>query len=266
MAPVRSRFAAHAATKNRRAQLLARAPRISPTIETAHVRDVTRVVRAYHTLLKRALQPQLRQDADWKSLRDKAREMTQAFTATAFATARRLERYSKSEAMHTLGDLASDLPDAVGDFAQSFADDAVAKLGGLLDESLDAAEGQAVDELVGEEQGTFTLDDVLDTWLSRAAQSARNMVTQGTAELNQERHAEMGVTEYVWLAQRDDRTRPEHLALDGQECSYDDPPLTAEQSSSGEACNPGDDFNCRCLASPIVRIEAEPESEDEEAA
>src|SRR5881392_2806 len=138
---VRSAFAAHAAKKARRAQLLARAPRVSPTIEADHARDVLRVVRAYHALLSRALAPQLRQDIDWRSLKDRAREMSEAFIATAFKTAKRLEKFSKAEAVRTLGDLASDLGDTVTGFAEGFAADAATKLGGLLDASLDAAEG-----------------------------------------------------------------------------------------------------------------------------
>lgn len=266
---MRSRFGAAAAKKSRRAQLIARAPRISPTIEAAHVRDVTRVVRAYHALLKRAVQPQLRQDIDWRSLKDKARELSEAFRSTALETARRMEKFSKAEAVRTIGDLASDLPERVVSFAVNFAADAVIKVNGLLEESLSAAEDLATTaEVVGEEVGTFSLEGMLDSWLSRAAQSARNMVTQGTAELNQERHESLGITDYVWFSMHDDKVRAEHRALDMQECSYDDPPLTADKSSSGEACNPGDDYECRCLAAPIVTpAEAEvAAAEDEDAA
>lgn len=272
---MRSAFAAHAAKKARRAQLLARAPRGSPTIEASHARDVVRVVRAYHALLGRALAPQLRQDVDWHSLKDKARSMSEAFRATAFKTAKRLEKFSKSEAVRTLGDLASDLSDTVVGFAEDFAADAVVKLGGLLDASLDEAEGVAADALVaGEEVGTFTLEQVLRGQLSRAFQSATNMVTQGTAELNQARQVSVGVTTYVWLANHDDRVRAPsgtknygwHLPLDGEVCSWDDPPLTADKSTIGEACHPGDDINCRCMASPVIAEEAEQQEEEVDVA
>lgn len=264
---MRSRFAAHAAKKSRRAQLLKRAPRISPTIEAAHIRDVLRVVKAFHALIRRSVTPQLRQDVDWRSLKDRAVKLAAAFTATALATARRMMKFSKAEAVRTMGDMASDLSDTVSGFAETFAADAVEKLGGLLDESLDAAEEVAGDALVvGEEVGTFTLDGVLEAWLSRSIQSATNMITQGTAELNQDRHEEMGVTDYVWISMIDGKTRPEHAALNNQECRYDDPPLKADQSSNEEDCNPGEDFSCRCQASPIVSIDAEAASDDEQAA
>ena len=273
---MRSRFAAHAAKKARRAQLLERAPRVSPTIERAHIRDVLRVVRAFHALIGRALTPQLRQDIDWRSFKDKAREMSEAFRATAFQTAKRLERFSKSEAVRTLGDLASDLSDTVSGFAENFAADAVAKLGGLLESSLDAAENAMADAIAtgAEEAGTFTLEGLLEGWLSRSAQSATNQVTQASAELNQARQVSAGVTTYVWLANHDDRVRAPsgtkhygwHLPLDGQVCNWDDPPLTADKSSSGEPCHPGDDYNCRCMASPTIPEESAGDEEAETGA
>lgn len=265
---MRSRFAARAAKKNRRRQLMARAPRVSPTIEAAFVAALRRALKAFHDDIRRAYTPQVRHDdfhTAYTTLAQRAKQAADAFKATAFAIAKRLEKFSKQEAVRTLGDIASDLSDTVGGFAEEFAADAVAKLGGLMEESLQDAE-QAAYAVTAEEVGSFTLDGVLEAWVSRGINSARNMVTQGTAELNQERQKEAGVDSYVWLSMHDAATRPEHAALDGQECNWDDPPLSASDSSSGEPCNAGDDYNCRCLASPIVRIEAAAASDDEEAA
>jgi len=263
---VRSRFAARAAKKNRRAQLLARAPRISPTIEAAFVAAVRRQLRAYHDVIRNAYTPQMRQDdfaSAYQTLAQKAKQFSEAFTATAFAMAKRLEKFSKSEAIRTLGDIASDLPSDVAGFAEQFAADAVEKLRGLMDRTLDDVE-EAAPLIVGEEIRTSTLENILEGWISRGINSARNMVTQGTAQLNQERQKEAGIDTYVWLAMHDDKTRPEHAALDGQEHSYDDPPLT--DSDIGIPCNPGDDYNCRCLASPVIRIVAQAADEEEAAA
>lgn len=263
---MRSRFAAHAAKKNRRRQLLARAPRISVAIEAAYVSALRRALKAFHAEILRAYTPQARHDSfatAFSTLAQRAKQAAEAFRATAFQMAKRLEAFSKREAIRTLGDIASDLPAVVNGFAETFSADAVTKLGGIMEESLRDAEEAAI-AVAAEEVGTFTIDNILDGWVSRGINSARNMVTQGTAELNQARHEEAGVTDYVWLSQHDATTRPEHAALDGKECSYDDPPLSSSESSSGEDCNPGDDYGCRCMASPIVRMVAE--AEDDEAA
>lgn len=56
-----------------------------------------------------------------------------------------------------------------------------------------------------------------------------------------------GVTECEWQSRDDRRVRPAHHALDGTRFTYDGPaPLTADKSSNGEPCFPGQDYNCRC--------------------
>lgn len=227
-----------------------------------------RALKSFHAEIRRAYEPQVRHDSfasAFLTLAARAKQLAESFRATAFQVAKRLEKFSKAEAVRTLGDIASDLPEAVAGFAETFAADAVTKLGGLMQESLDAV-GETVALATAEEVGTFTLDNILDGWISRGINSARNMVTQGTAELNQERQTEAGVDSYVWLSMHDAVTRPEHAALDGQECNWDDPPLSATESSSGEPCHPGDDYGCRCMASPVINITAESASADEEAA
>ncbi len=59
------------------------------------------------------------------------------------------------------------------------------------------------------------------------------------------------VASYIWITQKDDRVRPAHRALENETCQWDDPPLSAEDSSIGEPCHPGEDVNCRCVAAPI---------------
>ena len=261
-----SRFSAHAAKRNRRKQLLARAPRVSPTIELRYIRDVRRVVLALHGEIRRAIEPQLRQDdlEFWHRLAQKARAAAEAFRRVAIEAARQLEVFSRSEAVRTLGDLASDLASDVPGFVEGFAADAVTKLTGLLTGSVDAAQEST---LVGEEQGTDTLKNILEAWVSKAVNSASNSITQGSAELNRTRQVDAGVDGYYWISRRDGRTRAEHRDLDnGQVYSWDDPPLHADESDSGEPCHPGDDYGCRCMPSPaIIPAQAAQEQEREAA-
>jgi uncharacterized protein with gpF-like domain len=62
---------------------------------------------------------------------------------------------------------------------------------------------------------------------------------------------------------RDRFVRSPHAELDGGEFAWGEFPLTALESSSGAPCEPGDDYNCRCLASPVISMTAEPASEGE---
>ncbi len=59
---------------------------------------------------------------------------------------------------------------------------------------------------------------------------------------------EVGVTKYRWSTSHDERVRPDHAALDGKIFSFDMPPVTNKKT--GAHNNPGEDFNCRCIAVP----------------
>lgn len=79
-----------------------------------------------------------------------------------------------------------------------------------------------------------------------------------------------GVVDYAWTCQADNRVRSpggpinfgHHLELDEKPCSWSDPPLSADLSTSGEPCHPGEDYGCRCTASPLANGETL-EEEDE---
>jgi hypothetical protein len=47
---------------------------------------------------------------------------------------------------------------------------------------------------------------------------------------------------YIWRTQGDDKVRASHATNDGQVFEWTNPPTTG---------NPGEDYNCRCLAEPI---------------
>ncbi len=65
-----------------------------------------------------------------------------------------------------------------------------------------------------------------------------------------------GVERAEWVTMRDTHVRPSHRAMDGTVFSWDGPPpLPGALSSSGDDCFPGDDYGCRCLASPVVDVQ-----------
>ena len=64
-----------------------------------------------------------------------------------------------------------------------------------------------------------------------------------TAKLHETRLKAIGIEDYRWTDQRDNKVRPEHRANHGRIFNFHQPPPTG---------NPGDDHNCRCKARPIV--------------
>jgi SPP1 gp7 family putative phage head morphogenesis protein len=89
---------------------------------------------------------------------------------------------------------------------------------------------------------------------------AKFLARQETALLmtkfKETRYTEAGVKKYIWgcVAQRTGphAVRPDHLRLEGKVFSWDNPPITDRET--GARNNPGEDFNCRCFARPIVEF------------
>lgn len=77
---------------------------------------------------------------------------------------------------------------------------------------------------------------------------ARDQVAKTYGAINKERQEAVGFDKYIWEATNDNRTRPNHRALDGGVFQWDDPPLA--QEGTGKKLHPGEDFQCRCIAVP----------------
>lgn len=78
---------------------------------------------------------------------------------------------------------------------------------------------------------------------SRAELIARDQTLKLNGDITQARQENAGVTSYVWSTSHDERVRDTHAELDGQEFDWASPP---------EPGHPGDDYQCRCVALPVI--------------
>lgn len=108
-----------------------------------------------------------------------------------------------------------------------------------------AARGLRVEEIIRLFTKTFSLSD------SRAELIARDQTLKLNADVNQERQAQAGVTSYTWSTSKDSRVREDHQALDGEEFSWLSPPVVDKKTGRRE--HPGRDFQCRCVAIPVIK-------------
>lgn len=97
-----------------------------------------------------------------------------------------------------------------------------------------------------------------DVSKSRADLIARDQTLKLNGQLNQTRQENAGVVEYIWSTSHDERVRPIHVELDGTRQRWSDPPVTDED---GNVNHPGQDFQCRCVALPVVADLDEPAEE-----
>lgn len=83
---------------------------------------------------------------------------------------------------------------------------------------------------------------------------ARQETSLLLSKFREERYKDVGVRKYIWHTAGDSRVRhmppdsSDHRVLDGKIFSFDSPPTIP---GTNRKCNPGEDFNCRCVARPI---------------
>lgn len=88
--------------------------------------------------------------------------------------------------------------------------------------------------------------------LSKAKFLARQETNLFLSAYREMRYRDAGVNKYRWktvIGSPDHPVRDTHKALDGKIFTWDNPPITDEKGSRN---HPGQDFNCRCHAIPVV--------------
>jgi len=90
----------------------------------------------------------------------------------------------------------------------------------------------------------------------RAQLLARDQTAKLNADITQAQQRDAGVNEYIWSTAKDERVRPCHADLDGQRCSWDEPPEQwYDTKKKGRVycgyAHPGEFYLCRCVPKPV---------------
>lgn len=99
-------------------------------------------------------------------------------------------------------------------------------------------QGLRVEVLAHQLQEQFGFSD------SRAALIARDQTLKLNGQLNRYKQQSLGIEEYIWMTSRDERVRKSHQKLQGTRQRWDTPPP--------ETGHPGEDYQCRCNAKPVI--------------
>lgn len=102
---------------------------------------------------------------------------------------------------------------------------------------------------------THTIADSYGVTSRKARFLARQETNLLMAKYKETRYASAGVVSYIWQCVNgspNHPVRPGHLKLNGTKQRFDKPPNTADPGQPAKFNNPGEDFNCRCYARPIV--------------
>jgi SPP1 gp7 family putative phage head morphogenesis protein len=93
-----------------------------------------------------------------------------------------------------------------------------------------------------------SIEERLDVSSKRARFIARDQISTLNGQVVHERQSQAGITRYRWSTSRDERVRPEHRRLNNTVQRWDTPP----DVGGGRKEHPGGDYQCRCVAVPIM--------------
>jgi SPP1 gp7 family putative phage head morphogenesis protein len=100
------------------------------------------------------------------------------------------------------------------------------------------------------------LQKVLESEYGIAKRKARFIAEQETSlavsKFREARYKELGSTEYIWSSSNDALVRLDHQELNKRVFSWNSPPIV--DTARGRRANPGEDYNCRCVAIPIINF------------
>ena len=94
-----------------------------------------------------------------------------------------------------------------------------------------------------------------DVSRSRGELIARDQTAKLSSRINQERQEAHGIDRYRWSSSGDERVRQRHAELDGRIFHRSDPPVADERA--GLDGHPGEVWQCRCDAEPVLPEDSE---------
>lgn len=120
------------------------------------------------------------------------------------------------------------------------------------------------DNVINGERSTRLISEIKERGKvteNRAKLIARTETARINGQITQIRAEALGSTTYVWSASLDERTRPDHRVMDGKLCKFNDHTVYSDDDGAtwkkrsgigGVEINPGEIYNCRCTAMPVV--------------
>lgn len=159
----------------------------------------------------------------------------------------------------TISNQINDFRKENSDLITSIPENMIDDVRSTLEESWN--KGARVESLRADIQERF------DVSKSRADLIARDQTLKLNSQISKTRAESAGISRYVWSTSNDERVRgnpsglypnpsktgrptSDHYRLEGQTFSYSDPPVVDERT--GRRANPGEDYQCRCTAAPVL--------------
>lgn len=160
------------------------------------------------------------------------------------AIGRRVSRANFREQSRLVG-VDPRIDPGTGPVIDMFRETNVRLITNLADEMLLRVEAIVKDKLGARvEDLAAELQDGLAFTRARANLIARDQTLKLNGQLTRVRQQNAGIEEYIWTTSGDERVRDDHASKDGQRFSWSNPPP--------DTGHPGEDYQCRCTAFPVI--------------
>ncbi len=145
--------------------------------------------------------------------------------------------------------IAEEWQDNMDLFIKDFAEEEIKKLRQEVMQS--AFAGNRRESLIDSIQKSYGVTQRKARFLARQETSLM------MAKFKEVRYTDVGVKEYRWACVAGSKNHPvrhSHKILEGKVFRWDTPPITTAPNEPVRRNNPGQDYNCRCFARPIVKF------------
>lgn len=177
-------------------------------------------------------------------------ELEALATRNGFAVAAFAKKYLDQSAKKVLGvNTFASNPGLTG-IMQAFAKNNASLITSVEDQYLDQIKNLAFTAFRTGQRWEDLRDEIFqryDVSESRAELIARDQIGKLNAQINEVQQVSLGVVSYTWRTSLDERVRDSHAALEGKTFFWNDPP-----SIDGRELHPGEDYQCRCTAEPVL--------------
>jgi SPP1 gp7 family putative phage head morphogenesis protein len=143
----------------------------------------------------------------------------------------------------------------VGDRMQQLLDEQVTLIQSIPLEAAERVQQLAVEARIGGGRAreiAAQLEDSTEVTRTRAVLIARTETARAASTFLQARCEEIGSTHYIWRTVDDGAVRHGHAMMEGTVCEWANPPAVDEGHGRIMFHHPGEIWNCRCYAEPIV--------------
>jgi SPP1 gp7 family putative phage head morphogenesis protein len=191
-----------------------------------------------------------------KSLADYAKIITPWATRKSFDMIRQTDARNRRSWEATANKIGKSLRQEVyntptGYLAQQLLTEQVTLIKSLPIQAGERAQKLALEAAIDGSRADVVKRELLNTTKvteSRAMLIARTEVAKSNATINRARALSIGSDQYIWRTMGDADVRESHAEVDGEVFNWNNPPTL----SDGETTHPGEIYNCRCYAEPVL--------------